>query len=141
MSDSAIFIGSGAGGADPQQLELSRANRHGLIAGATGTGKTVTLQGLIEGFCLAGVPTFVADVKGDLAGLGMPGSATSKTHEPFRARAAVHAAPAGTGADGDGDRSRTSRSSITAAAGKREDLSARSSSRSPPSQRSTAARS
>jgi DNA helicase HerA-like ATPase len=88
LSDSAIFIGSGAGGANPQQLELSRANRHGLIAGATGTGKTVTLQGLIEGFCLAGVPTFVADVKGDLAGLGMPGSATSKTHEPFRARAA-----------------------------------------------------
>jgi hypothetical protein len=88
LSDSAIFIGSGAGGADPQQLELSRANRHGLIAGATGTGKTVTLQGLIEGFCAAGVPTFAADVKGDLAGLGMPGSATSKTHEPFSARAA-----------------------------------------------------
>ena len=41
MSDSAIFIGSGAGGVHPQQLELSRANRHGLIAGATGTGKTV----------------------------------------------------------------------------------------------------
>ncbi len=88
MSESAIFIGSGAGGANPQQLELSRANRHGLIAGATGTGKTVTLQGLVEGFCAAGVPTFVADVKGDLAGLGMPGSPTSKTHEPFSARAA-----------------------------------------------------
>ena len=88
MSDSAIFIGSGAGGASPQQLELSRANRHGLIAGATGTGKTVTLQGLVEGFCAAGVPTFVADVKGDLAGLAMPGSATSKTHEIFAARAA-----------------------------------------------------
>ncbi|HEU5286682.1 MAG TPA: helicase HerA-like domain-containing protein [Sphingomicrobium sp.] len=88
MSDSAIFIGSGAGGTDPQQLELSRANRHGLIAGATGTGKTVTLQGLIEGFCAAGVPTFVADVKGDLAGLAMPGSATGKAHEIFSARAA-----------------------------------------------------
>ena len=88
LSDSAIFIGSGAGGANPQQLELSRANRHGLIAGATGTGKTVTLQGLIEGFCAAGVPTFVADVKGDLAGIGMPGSPTSKTHEPFTTRAA-----------------------------------------------------
>src|SRR5687768_5845158 len=88
MPDHAIFIGSGAGGENPQQLELSRANRHGLIAGATGTGKTVTLQGLIEGFCAAGVPTFVADVKGDLAGLGMPGSPTSKTHEPFTARAA-----------------------------------------------------
>ncbi len=88
MGESAIFIGSGAGGANPQQLELSRANRHGLIAGATGTGKTVTLQGLVEGFSAAGVPTFVADVKGDLAGLGMPGSPTSKTHEPFSARAA-----------------------------------------------------
>ena len=74
--------------ANPQQLELSRANRHGLIAGATGTGKTVTLQGLVEGLSAAGVPTFVADVKGDLAGLAMPGSATSKTHDIFTARAA-----------------------------------------------------
>jgi DNA helicase HerA-like ATPase len=88
VSDSAIFIGSGAGGAEPQQLELSRANRHGLIAGATGTGKTVTLQGIVEGFSAAGVPTFVADVKGDLAGLAMPGSPTSKTHDAFSARAA-----------------------------------------------------
>ncbi len=88
MSETAIFIGSGAGGGDPQQLELSRANRHGLIAGATGTGKTVTLQGLVEGFCAAGVPTFVADIKGDIAGLAMPGSATSKTHQPFSERAA-----------------------------------------------------
>src|SRR5690348_35020 len=89
MADqTSIFIGSGAGGEHPQALELSRANRHGLIAGATGTGKTVTLQGLIEGFSAAGVPTFVADVKGDLAGLGMPGSPTAKTHEPFAARAA-----------------------------------------------------
>ncbi|MEO6581866.1 MAG: helicase HerA-like domain-containing protein [Sphingomicrobium sp.] len=88
MSDSAIFIGSGAGGVEPQQLELSRANRHGLIAGATGTGKTVTLQGIVEGLSAAGVPTFVADVKGDLGGLGMPGSATAKPHENFAARAA-----------------------------------------------------
>ena len=83
-----IFIGAGPGGARPQQLELSRANRHGLIAGATGTGKTVTLQGLVEGFAAAGVPTFVADVKGDLAGLAMPGAPTAKTHEPFASRAA-----------------------------------------------------
>ncbi|MFC7536552.1 helicase HerA-like domain-containing protein [Sphingomonas sp. GCM10030256] len=83
-----IFIGAGPGGLQPQRLELSRANRHGLIAGATGTGKTVTLQGLVEGFSAAGVPTFVADVKGDLAGLAMPGSATSGTHQPFAARAA-----------------------------------------------------
>ena len=88
MSDTGIYIGAVAGGANAQQLELKRANRHGLIAGATGTGKTVTLQGLIEGFSAAGVPTFVADVKGDLAGLAMPGSPTSKTHEIFAARAA-----------------------------------------------------
>ena len=83
-----IFIGAGPGGAQPQQLELKRANRHGLIAGATGTGKTVTLQGIVEGLAEAGVPTFVADVKGDLAGLAMPGSPTAKPHEPFAARAA-----------------------------------------------------
>ena len=83
-----IFIGSGPGGAKAQQLELKRANRHGLIAGATGTGKTVTLQGIVEGLSSAGVPTFVADVKGDLAGLAMPGAATAKPHEAFAARAA-----------------------------------------------------
>ncbi|WP_309602917.1 helicase HerA-like domain-containing protein, partial [Sphingomonas sp.] len=90
MADQAtnIFIGSGAGGADPQRLELKRANRHGLIAGATGTGKTVTLQGIVEGLSAVGVPTFVADVKGDLAGLAMPGDPTSRTHEIFKARAA-----------------------------------------------------
>ena len=83
-----IFIGAGPGGAQPQALQLSRANRHGLIAGATGTGKTVTLQGIVEGLSGAGVPTFVADVKGDLAGLAMPGAATAKPHEAFAARAA-----------------------------------------------------
>ena len=86
-SATSIFIGSGPGGAKPQQLELKRANRHGLIAGATGTGKTVTLQGIVEGLSLAGVPTFVADVKGDIAGLAMPGAATAKPHEAFAARA------------------------------------------------------
>ncbi|MBY0521396.1 MAG: DUF853 domain-containing protein [Sphingomonas sp.] len=87
MVDGSIFIGAGAGGQHPQQLELKRANRHGLIAGATGTGKTVTIQGIIEGFSTAGVPSFVADVKGDLAGLAMAGSATTKTHEIFAGRA------------------------------------------------------
>ncbi len=58
---------------EKQNLLLSRANRHGLIAGATGTGKTVTLQVLAEGFANAGVPVFVADVKGDLSGLCQPG--------------------------------------------------------------------
>jgi len=88
QSPTSIFIGAGPGGAKPQQLELKRANRHGLIAGATGTGKTVTLQGIIEGLSECGVPTFVADVKGDIAGLAMPGAATAKPHEAFTARAA-----------------------------------------------------
>ncbi|MDQ3247311.1 MAG: DUF853 domain-containing protein [Pseudomonadota bacterium] len=88
MTDGAIFIGAEAGGANPQHLLLSRANRHGLIAGATGTGKTVTLQGIVEGFSAAGVPTFVADVKGDLAGLAMAGSPVGKLHEAFTVRAA-----------------------------------------------------
>jgi uncharacterized protein len=85
---SSIFIGAQSGGGRAQALELKRANRHGLIAGATGTGKTVTLQGLVEGFSAAGVPTFVADVKGDLAGLAMAGSPAAKTHDIFAARAA-----------------------------------------------------
>jgi DNA helicase HerA-like ATPase len=85
---SSIFIGSAAGGANPQQLELKRTNRHGLIAGATGTGKTVTLQGIVEGLSVAGVPSFVADVKGDLSGLAMAGSPTSKVHPIFAQRAA-----------------------------------------------------
>lgn len=84
--DNSIFIGSSADGRR-QQLELKRANRHGLIAGATGTGKTVTIQGIIDGLSAAGVPCFVADVKGDLSGLAMAGSPTSKMHEIFAARA------------------------------------------------------
>jgi DNA helicase HerA-like ATPase len=57
------------------------ANRHGLIAGATGTGKTVTLQRLVEGFSRIGVPTFVADVKGDLSGISRPGGDSPKVKE------------------------------------------------------------
>lgn len=87
MSDeSDLFIG--LGGDERQALVLKRANRHGLIAGATGTGKTVTLQGLAESFSRAGVPVFAADVKGDLSGIAMAGSPTAKTHEPFSKRAA-----------------------------------------------------
>ena len=71
-----IYIGLADNG-EKQYLELSRANRHGLIAGATGTGKTVTLQGLAESFSAEGVPVFVADVKGDLSGIAMPGSPSS----------------------------------------------------------------
>ncbi len=83
-----IFIGAGSGGANPQAVNLKRANRHGLIAGATGTGKTVTLQGIIEGFSAVGVPCFVSDVKGDLSGLAMAGSPQGKMHDIFAARAA-----------------------------------------------------
>jgi len=72
---SEIFIGLAANG-EREVLELSRANRHGLIAGATGTGKTVTLQGLAESFSAEGVPVFLADVKGDLSGVAMAGSPT-----------------------------------------------------------------
>ena len=70
MSDDAIFVG--ASEAD-QYLLLKYANRHGLIAGATGTGKTVTLQTIAEGFSAYGVPVFMADVKGDLSGVSQPG--------------------------------------------------------------------
>ncbi|MEM6679567.1 MAG: helicase HerA-like domain-containing protein [Pseudomonadota bacterium] len=73
----AFFLGAaGAPGPPvPQSLDLRRANRHGLVAGATGTGKTVTLQIMAEGFSRAGVPVFVADVKGDLSGLSQAGEA------------------------------------------------------------------
>jgi DNA helicase HerA-like ATPase len=62
----------------PVYLLPAYANRHGLIAGATGTGKTVTLQRLAEGFSRIGVPVFMADVKGDLAGISRPGTPNSK---------------------------------------------------------------
>ena len=62
-------------GESPRYLELRYGNRHGLIAGATGTGKTVTLQVMAEGFCRAGVPVFMADIKGDLSGISQEGSA------------------------------------------------------------------
>jgi len=64
--------------AEPIYLLPKMANRHGLIAGATGTGKTVTLQTLAENFSARGVPVFMADVKGDLAGLSQPGGNNPK---------------------------------------------------------------
>ena len=83
-----IFIGGGGDGyGAAQALLLDKANRHGLIAGATGTGKTVTLQILAEGFSAAGVPVFLSDVKGDLSGLAVSGSADFKLHGPFMSRA------------------------------------------------------
>ncbi|EEB86467.1 helicase HerA-like domain-containing protein [Roseobacter sp. GAI101] len=84
-----IFIGGGGQDYGTQQfLNIGYANRHGLIAGATGTGKTVTLQILAEGFSAAGVPVFLSDVKGDLSGLAVAGSDTHKLHGPFMERAA-----------------------------------------------------
>ena len=76
LKEGFVYIGAAAqpDGTDaPQYLDLRRANRHGLVTGATGTGKTVSLQILAEGFSEAGVPVFCADVKGDLAGLAVAG--------------------------------------------------------------------
>ncbi|MBC7157314.1 MAG: DUF853 family protein [Rhodobacteraceae bacterium] len=86
----AVFVGGG--GADrgaAQRLLLAMGNRHGLIAGATGTGKTITMQILAEGFSDAGVPVFLADVKGDVSGMAAPGDPAGPLHEAFAARAAT----------------------------------------------------
>src|SRR5438874_8180427 len=69
-TDEKIFIGKGD---QPAWLTLALANRHGLVAGATGTGKTVSLQVMAEGFARAGVPVFAADIKGDLSGISEVG--------------------------------------------------------------------
>jgi uncharacterized protein len=70
--DGKIFVGKGA---NDEFLALALANRHGLVTGATGTGKTVSLQVLAEGFSRAGVPVFAADIKGDLSGIAARGEA------------------------------------------------------------------
>src|SRR3954462_14235202 len=70
--DGTIFVGKGS---KPEVLTLALANRHGLVTGATGTGKTVTLQVLAEGLSRAGVSVFAADVKGDLSGIAAAGEA------------------------------------------------------------------
>src|SRR5205809_8026875 len=67
-----IFIGKGE---QPAWLTLGLANRHGLVTGATGTGKTVWMQIMAEGFARAGVPVFAADIKGDLSGMSEVGVA------------------------------------------------------------------
>jgi uncharacterized protein len=79
MNDHRILVGGSAG--SQVFLEPRYANRHGLIAGATGTGKTVTLQVLAEAFAARGVPVFLADVKGDLAGLSQAGAPHPKIDE------------------------------------------------------------
>ena len=72
LQDGKIFVGKSV---KPEYLDLRLANRHGLVTGATGTGKTVTLQVLAEGFSDAGVPVFAADIKGDLSGIAAKGEA------------------------------------------------------------------
>jgi DNA helicase HerA-like ATPase len=72
LVDDKIFLGTST---HPEYLALKYGNRHGLVTGATGTGKTVTLQVLAEGFSAAGVPVFAADIKGDLSGVGKMGAA------------------------------------------------------------------
>ena len=85
MSDEAIILGKAVTTAAslPESqghvlLQARLGNRHGLVAGATGTGKTVTLMTIAEGFSRMGVPVFLADVKGDVAGLAVPGAAGDK---------------------------------------------------------------
>ncbi len=87
QEDSIFAGGGGEDYAEKQYLLLKYANRHGLIAGATGTGKTVTLQILAEGLSKAGVPVFMSDVKGDLSGLAAAGSESHKLHGAFMERA------------------------------------------------------
>ena len=87
MSDSIFLGGGGETQNEAQLLLLNRANRHGLVAGATGTGKTVTLQILAEGFSQAGVPVFCADVKGDLSGISIAGTHEHKLHDKLVERA------------------------------------------------------
>jgi hypothetical protein len=78
--ESGLFLGQASDGDAPRREVLlwNRANRHGVIAGATGTGKTVTLQIMAQGFSEMGVPVFCADVKGDLSGISQPGSPNEK---------------------------------------------------------------
>ena len=80
IADGKILIGKSA---KPEYLTLKLANRHGLVTGATGTGKTVTLQVMAEGFSNAGVPVFAADIKGDLSGVAAAGDGKA----PFVKRA------------------------------------------------------
>ena len=91
MADNEILLGyatqdkTGESGVFPVHLNLKRANRHGLIAGATGTGKTVTLQALAESFSQQGVPVFLADIKGDVSGISQAGKSHPKVNERLEA--------------------------------------------------------
>ncbi len=78
MNDDRILLGKGK---EPVYLLAKYGNRHGLVAGATGTGKTVSLLVMAEGFSRLGVPVFMADVKGDVAGLALPGMTNDKVKQ------------------------------------------------------------
>ena len=83
MADSTgAFVGQASA---PEILLYGRANRHGIVAGATGTGKTITLQILAQAFSDAGVPVFAADIKGDLSGISQPGAPNDKLLERAKA--------------------------------------------------------
>ncbi len=87
--EAGILVGQHLQGKQTQQcfLRPDKANRHGLITGATGTGKTITLQTLAEGFSRRGVPVFMADIKGDLTGISQPGSLSQKLSKVLAERA------------------------------------------------------
>src|SRR6478735_2756163 len=80
----ALVVGGTAHADVPVRIPLAMMNRHGLVAGATGTGKTKTLQVLAEQLAAAGVPVFAADIKGDLSGIATPGEANDKLLERTR---------------------------------------------------------
>ncbi len=81
MTDNTIFLGKSD---KPQVLYLPMANRHGLVTGATGTGKTVSLQIMAEAFSKMGVPVFAADIKGDLSGISQAGKSIDFLDERAR---------------------------------------------------------
>ena len=94
--DEGILIAQHGSGAALVQcfLRSDKANRHGLITGATGTGKTITLQTLAEGFSYAGVPVFMADIKGDLTGISQKGMLGDKLTKVIRERGLTAPEPA-----------------------------------------------
>ena len=93
LEDGKLYIGTSRKPDDTinkaEYLDLKFGNRHGLVTGATGTGKTVTLQILAEGFSNAGVPVFCADVKGDLSGIACDGRAQGLARRSAPSRSAL----------------------------------------------------
>ncbi|NBT93201.1 MAG: DUF853 family protein, partial [Betaproteobacteria bacterium] len=94
-NEAGILIAQGPRGKAPAQcfLRPDKANRHGLITGATGTGKTISLQTLAEGFSRLGVPVFMADVKGDLSGIAKAGTLSDKLSKVLTERGLTAPAP------------------------------------------------